>query len=103
MHRPVPLRSPHALRLDAPDGSVGFCDFRPVPESFRDSLAPKRLQTQREEVRQRADLLLRLGRNAKAAEARIRGNLAWEYELSKRAAPVHKEVAGIVKEAWERR
>jgi hypothetical protein len=59
---------------------------------------PARTQAQqyRDEARDRAALLRRLDRTADEATARIWGNLAWEFELSKAPPLTEEEVRGIV-------
>lgn len=59
------------------------------------------LDAQRREVRERASLLMRLGRSKADAAARCRQNLRWQYEL-RGESPVLGEVDGLVDEVYGR-
>jgi hypothetical protein len=71
-----------------------------VPE-FAASLPERRKEMQRREVRERAALLMRLGRSRKEATATCRANLEWEFDGM--AAPeVLGEIDALVEQVYTR-
>ncbi len=74
-----------------------------VPESVRAEDPTRRRQGCENDVRVRAALLQRLGREQDAALQRCLGNLAWAYELAGSAPLTSDEVRALVAEVYARR
>lgn len=72
-----------------------------IPDSFRASWPDKGREAARREIRERASLLMRLGRTKKEAAARCRQNLEWDWDLSGKP-PLLGEVDGLVDEVYRR-
>ncbi len=66
-----------------------------IPPDITASFAAKHRHMYEREIAERAALLLRLGYPRDEVVARIRGNIAWEFELTK-TPDFLKSVPGIV-------
>jgi hypothetical protein len=64
----------------------------------------KRDEVLRQELEDRAALLLRLGYSKQAAKARLRSNVAWDYELrgKPRTVETDREIDKLVDAVWRR-
>jgi hypothetical protein len=73
----------------------------PIPQKARERMAEARLAMYRKEIEDRAALLYRLGYPQKQAKERLKGNVAWDFELHGR--PKHAaEVDKIVETVYRR-
>jgi hypothetical protein len=72
-----------------------------IPASYSAAAPGKALAMYRDEIRQRAALLRRLGYPEQQAAARCRQNLAWDFELHGRC-PVADEVDALVQAVYRR-
>ena len=72
-----------------------------VGGSQREDWPSKHAEAQRREVRERAALLMRLGRTKDEAVHRCRQNIEWQYEL-RGGASVASEVQTLVDEVFGR-
>jgi len=73
-----------------------------VPEPFRERYPRRAAEGFRREIRDRAGILMRLGRSEDQARFRCRRNVDWELELSDRPA-FAGEVDSLVKNVYSRR
>jgi hypothetical protein len=67
----------------------------PLPQQVRERMSESRLVMYRKEIEDRAGLLYRLGYSQKRAKERLRGNVAWDFDLHgrpKHAADIDKIV-----------
>jgi len=69
--------------------------------SRREDWPTKHAEAQRREVRERAALLMRLGRSKEQAVRRCQQNLTWQYEL-REGSSVVAEVEALVAEVYGR-
>lgn len=72
-----------------------------IPADYAATFRDKALAMYREEVRQRAELLLHLGYSAQEAMARCRDNLRWDFELNG-PCPIEGEVQKLVQAVYLR-
>ena len=82
---------------------MAFPWYQPdVPSRF--ALASNKAATMYEtELRERAALLMRLGYSKEEAKIRLRGNVRWDFELQKNAAPHLAKVELIVDKVYAAR
>ena len=73
-----------------------------TPADLAATFHHKALEMHRQEVRQRAALLLHLGYSQEEATARCRQNLEWDFDLS-HGNSLLGEVDDLVKEVYRRR
>lgn len=73
-----------------------------VPPRFA-SAASKATVVYEQELRERAALLMRLGYSKEAAKTRLRGNVRWDFELQRAAAPHLAKVDAIVDRVYAAR
>lgn len=75
-----------------------------IPPEVRGTFHDKALRSMREEVRQRAALLMHLGLGQAEAATRCRQNLLWDLDLHfKGRCAVLEEVDNLVREVYQRR
>ncbi|MCS6916053.1 MAG: hypothetical protein RMK29_03800 [Myxococcales bacterium] len=72
-----------------------------IPADYAATFRDKALAMYRDEVRQRAELLLHLGYSAEEAIARCRDNLRWDFDLSG-PCPIENEVEHLVQAVYRR-
>ena len=72
-----------------------------VPEERRAAWSANHVDVQRREVRERAALLMRLGRSKADAVRRCKQNIAWQYDLHG-SSNISKEVKRLVDEVYGR-
>ncbi|MFW5921046.1 MAG: hypothetical protein ACOCUS_04345 [Polyangiales bacterium] len=73
-----------------------------IPESWRARWPEQGREAARNAVREQAALLMRLGRTKKAAAARCKQNLRWEWELTGGKPPLLADVDDLVDEVYRR-
>lgn len=73
-----------------------------VGQVVRARAAERAQESLRQEIRDRAAILMRLGWDAEHARARCRRNLAWELELQDEPAAAG-EVDALVRRVYDRR
>ena len=79
---------------------------RKISKAEQTAEAERRAGMYRAEMLERASLLNRLGYSAKRATARLRANLAWDFEQANGERPSglsDREIGEIVKTAYQRR
>jgi hypothetical protein len=73
-----------------------------VPADLKATFAPRALEMERKEIRERAGILMRLGHTQPDVTVRMKQYVAWEFEMHGKpavAAEVEELVAGVYSRA----